>query len=267
MLRSLFYRTFLCLCIGSVGAVWGAGSAPAEELFQKGLSAYQNKQYAEARESFQKLLDLGATEGTVSVAVMHNLALSALQLDQKAFALALWRKALAVEPEYAPARRGRDMLEGKMQMRTLERDGMGLWMHRTLESMSIYELLWLTAFTLAVTGGLGLRYLGVRRNALEAELPLPPFPVVAVVVGFLLVFCLSLAGLKVRDSMSARATVIADKVSARALPTDDGVGLFEIAAGSEVLVRRRQEGWTQVQSGDGGSGWVRDAEILITAGR
>lgn len=243
------------------------GEGAPEDTFHKGLSAYQNKQYAEARDSFQKLLDQGTAEGTVSVSVLHNLALTALQLDQKAYAIALWRKALAVEPGYAPASRGRDMLEAKTQMRPLERDGLGLWLHRTLEAMSVYEILWLTAVALAITGGLGLRYWGQRRNALEAELPMPAFPVVAIVVGFLFFFCVSLVGLKLRDQTRTRATVIAAKVSAKALPSDDGVGLFDIAPGVEVLVRRRQDGWAQVQSGDGGSGWVRESEIFLTAGQ
>ena len=260
MLRSLSF----ILVLFTLGAV--AEDAP-EQLFQKGLSAYQNKQYSEARDHFQKLLDQARDENSTSVGVLHNLALSAFQLDQKAYALALWRKALATHPGYRPAQLGRDYIEGKMQMRPYERSGVALWIHRTVEALSLYELLWLTALTLAFTGWLSLTYWGQRRNALEAELPMPPFPVIAMTLGLLLCFCLGLAALKARDAMVARATVVGAKVSVRALPTDDGVGLFDVGPGWEVLVRRHQDGWTQVQSGDGGSGWVRDSEIFVTSGR
>ncbi|NJL24403.1 MAG: hypothetical protein HC902_04025 [Calothrix sp. SM1_5_4] len=51
-----------------------------------------------------------------------------------------------------------------------------------------------------------------------------------------------------------RATVIGAQVSARSLPADDGVGLFDLSGGHEVLVRRVQDGWTQVRNSEGATG-------------
>jgi hypothetical protein len=236
-----------------------------EALFQKGLSAYQNKQYAEARDDFQKLLD--QSEDKASVSVLHNLALTALQLDQKPWALALWRKALSERPGFRPARAGRDFLESKSQMRPFERDSLSLWIHRQLESTSLFELLWLNAFLLALTGGLGIRYWSRRRQALDSEAPTPPFPTPTVLSGGLLLASLVLIGLKVQDGWTPRATVVVAKASARSLPAEDGVGLFDVSGGNEVLVRRRQDGWVQVQNAEGNSGWMKATEVYVTSGR
>lgn len=255
-----FHITLISLVLHAVPQ---ESTLPREELFQKGLAAYQNKQYAEAHDDFQKLL----TQGAQTASVLHNFALSAYQLDQKPLALALWRKALSIQPGFPPARAGRDFLEGKMQMRPLERDSFSLWWHRLLESVSFFELLWLNALVIGVSGWLWIRYLADRRVALEEEKPLPMFPTIPVLLGFFLVTSLSLVTAKSLQVFTARATVVGGKVSARSLPADDAVGLFDLSGGCEVFLRRKQEGWAQVQNYDGSSGWVKDSEIFITSER
>ncbi|HMN69144.1 MAG TPA: hypothetical protein PKC28_11445 [Bdellovibrionales bacterium] len=232
-----------------------------ENLFQKGLAAYQNKQYPEARDAFQKLLD----EGVVSAKLFHNLALTEYQMDQKPLALALWRKALSLDPSLRQARAGREFAEGGLQVRGWERDQLNQLVYRNLESISFFELLWLVAFLLGCAGWLWIRFFADRRTALTEERPLPPFPSAAVILTLLLVICAALSAGKARQEWRVRATVIAKGVNARALPAEDGVGLFELRGGAEVLVRRQAEGWKQVQNSEGASGWVKDSDVLVTS--
>jgi tetratricopeptide (TPR) repeat protein len=266
LFQMLYRRAISLLTLGLVaGAIplalaW-ADTPSKEDFFEKGLAAYQGKQYAEARDAFQKQLD----QGGISPALLNNLALSVYQLDQKPLALALWRKALSLQPGFKPAALGRDFLERKMNMRPLERDTLSLWIHRNLESLSSYELLWLNALLLVVTGWFGLRYLGERRFALEEEQPLPAFPGMTLIFAVLLVAISSLSAVKFKESLAERATVTGAKVSARSLPADEGVSLFEISGGSEVYVRQQQGGWAQVQNSEGASGWVKDSEIFVTS--
>jgi hypothetical protein len=233
------------------------------DLFQKGLAAYQAQKFNEARDDFQQLLD----RGVVSAGVLHNLALANYHLDQKPIALALWRKALSVRPGYPPAIRGREFLETKMQMRPLERDSLNLWIHRQLEHTPLS--LWLAANALLLTlgGWLWIRYVCARRLLLADEQPLPSFPFSALFVSGL--FFLSAGGiaLKAMDQAQARATIVARRAVVRSLPSDNSVNLFEINGGSEVLVRQGQVEWTQVQNGDGATGWVKNGELIVTTGR
>jgi tetratricopeptide (TPR) repeat protein len=249
--------------LGSLILLLAAAAHADDDLFQKGLAAYQNKQYAEAKDDFQKLLD----QGKVTPGVLNNLALSLYQLDQKPMALALWRKALSLQPGFQPAREGRELLENKLQMRPLEHDSLSLWVHRTLEHISIYELLWLNAALLAIAGWYGFRYWGERAAALDEERELPVFPGAFAASAAVLALALVAAGSKFRDALSPRATVVSAKASARSLPADDAVPLFDVGGGHEVLVRRQQSGWLQVQNSDGASGWLKVADVLVTTDR
>ncbi len=239
-----------------------ADEPPSEDLFQKGLAAYQNKQFEEARDNFQNLV----AGGYSSAALYHNLALTYFQLDQKAYAMALWRKALAVDSGFRPALAGRTLLESKFSMRPWEKDSFDLWSRRTLETVSFWELMWVIAILLGGCGFIWIRYLAARKIAIEDEQPKPPFPLSAAALGTMLVMTFLLMGMKMGLMKKTRATVVLTKVNVRSLPAEDGVGLFELNGGSEVLVRMKTGEWLQVQNSDGSSGWVKDSEVMVTEG-
>ena len=96
---------------------------------------------------------------------------------------------------------------------------------------------------------------------------MPSFPTAAISLSVLFVLCVGLLAAKIQRGLQTRATVIQAHVSARSLPSDDGVGLFEMNGGSEVIVKRRNGDWSQVQNSDGASGWLRKDEIFVTSGR
>ncbi len=256
MLRAVIVTIFI------YGALVAA-SSESDVTLQKGLAAYQKQQYTEARDAFQKLLD----QNSANPSLLNNLALAVYQLDQKPFALALWRKALYLDPRFRPARAGRDLLESKMQMRPLERDGLTLWVQRNLETLSFAELLCLNALLLGLGGTLWIRYLSRRRLALESETALPPFPTLAAVALALFLASSLLGILKGKESLTPRATIIGAKVSGRSLPADDGVSLFDLSGGNEVFVHRQQDHWVQVQNAEGDTGWVKASEIFLTTGQ
>ena len=87
----------------------------------------------------------------------------------------------------------------------------------------------------------------------------------ATVFILLLLFTMTMSEIKANDSFNVRGTITGVKVSARSLPADEGVTLFDVSGGSEVFVRQRQQGWTQIQNSEGNSGWVKDAELFITS--
>jgi tetratricopeptide (TPR) repeat protein len=240
--------------------------ASASGLFEKGLEAYQKRQFSEAREDFQKVLDQNSANPRVNV--LHNLALAEYQLDQKPLALANWRKALSLRPDFKPARVGRDLLESQSSaMRPFERDSLALWQRRTLEHFSLYQILWLEALLLGLVGSIGIRYFSERRAALDGQLPLPSFPALGAALALALLLTSGVIGLKLKEMFTTRATVIAGKASVRSLPADDGVSLFELSGGTELLVHRITDGWLQVQSSDGLTGWVKGSEAMITSQR
>jgi uncharacterized protein YgiM (DUF1202 family) len=114
-------------------------------------------------------------------------------------------------------------------------------------------------------GWLWIRYYAERRHALDEDRPLPGFPVAAAVISIVFLFCAGLTAMKSGLLSSAHATIVADKASVRSLPSDDGVSLFEINGGTEVLVKRHQGGWKQIQNPEGSTGWVKDSDILLNS--
>ena len=256
MRRRYFATLGLIFCFH----VYAEQPSPSEDLFQKGLAAYQNKQFEEARDNFHKVY----AEGRISAALFHDLALTYFQLDQKAYAMAFWRKALAIDPGFRPARAGRQFLETRFNMASWEKDTLSLWLRRTMEAVSFYELTWLFAFLLGGAGWMWIRYLAARKIAIEDESAKPEFPVIAVGLGVILVGALLLVGLKFQAMTIDRATVVLPKVSARSLPADEGVGLYDMNGGTEVVVRQTNGDWLQVQNSDGASGWVKKDEIVLT---
>ena len=241
----------------------GAAADDDQALFQKGLAQYQAKQYAEAAASFQEIL----AHGLVNAQVLHDAALANYQKGDKALALALWRKALTLSPAFSPARAGRSFAEGELQQRGFERDGLAQSLQDLLEFISLRESLWLIALVLGAGGWLWIRYLAERRAAFDEERPLPPFPTAATALAALLVLCVALSALKARSAWRTRATVLPSSVSARSLPADDAVGLFDLRGGAEVLVRRQEKDWAQIQNSEGVSGWLKNSEIFVTSGR
>lgn len=250
-------RTYAFLILALIATVARAD----ENLFQQGLAAFQGKKYTEARDAFAKILE----EGNVTTEVLHNLALTEYQLNEKPRALALWRKALTLEPGHARARQGRDFVEAELGQRGFERDPLSLNLRRTLESLSIFETFWLLALTSAFAGWLWIRYWGARRSALEEERPMPPFPSAALGLSVIWVLSLALVALKAQSLSRVWATITVPNAQVRSLPSEDGVAVFDLKGGMEVRVRREASGWLQIQNPDGATGWVKESELLITS--
>jgi tetratricopeptide (TPR) repeat protein len=255
-------RVALLLLLSFFNLRAGAQDPSPNDLFQNGLAAYQNQRYDDARAYFERLLSLRPGDAHV----MHNLALSYFKLEQKPLALAYWRKALNISPHYRPALVSREFLEQRMNMRPYERDPFKLWLRENLTSVSLAEASWLVAFLLAGSGFFWIRYASGRMTAIEDERPLPPFPSLALLLTAMLISSLVLTGMKVKQLATTRATVLASKASAHSLPAEDSVSVFDLNGGHEVIVRRRDGDWVQVQNSDGSGGWLRQSELLITSG-
>lgn len=259
----MLQRLLFLLILGLLPLLGQTQDAANEDLFQKGLAAYQNKQFDEARENFQKLVN----QGESSANLLHNLALTEYQLDHKARALALWRKALSENPGFKPAKEAREFVESQGQMRPFERDSVSLGWSRTLEGVTLQELLLLTAAIFALSGTLWIRYLGQRRIALEDQKAMPGFPVTAIIAEVVFLAVLALVGLKLQARGTTTATVVGEKVNIKSLPSESGVPLADINPGNELRVRRHQDGWAQVVTSDGVNGWVKAGDIFVTSGK
>lgn len=244
---------------------FAAFAAPAPEdtnaAFQKGLAAYQKRDFAGARDRFREAV----AQGPVTPRLLHNLALAHYQANERAYALAYWRKALVIDPNYGAALTGRDLLENHMHMRPFEKDGPELSLRHALERVPAFLTSWVLAVLIALFAWRGLKYAAARRAARDEERAGPGAPPPLIALAVLVLATAGLLTLKLRFGLQARATVVTDHAAAKSLPNVESATLFELPPGNEVLVKRAGDGWSQVQTSDGSAGWVKDSDLVVTS--
>ena len=233
----------------------------ANEPFQKGLAAYQKHDFEAARDRFREAVE----QGPVTARLLHNLALAYYQTNQRAYALAYWRKALVADPRYPAALTGRELLETHMHMRPFETSGFSLSVRHALEPVSGFLTSWALAVLIAAFAWATLRFLNARRTARDEERAGPGLPVTAAALGILMLATAGVLALKLTYELHPRATVVANQAGAKSLPTPESATLFELSSGGEVLVKRTDDAWAQVQTGDGSVGWVKTSDIVVTS--
>jgi SH3-like domain-containing protein len=123
----------------------------------------------------------------------------------------------------------------------------------------------LLGLVLGATGWLWIGYWARRRQALESEEPRPPISWISVA---LLILTVGIATLLVFGALAnrwPRATLIAEKVPLRALPSEEGVSLSELRGGVQIEILREKDEWIQVRPPQGGSGWLQNKDVLRTS--
>jgi len=251
-------------------ATSSAASAPsahtAEAFFKSGITAFQKGDFKQAQTSFRESLKLEEDNPVV----LHNLAMTAQRSGQMGEAIALWRKALALHPGYAPAERAIHWARGQLERPEIPHET-EFWESlrgTVLFTAPIISYIFICALLLLSAGWLILRYFGTRRRALLDEKPLPPFPASAAILtaGFLFFALTSVA--KVWDLSTVRGTILPKKVEARSSPDAGATALFDLYEGLEVIVRANvkngENDWTQVTYPGGPTGWIPRSAVFAT---
>jgi len=236
-----------------------------EEYFSSGTKSYQAKKFDEAVANFEKALDLHPESATV----MTDLGLSYFQLQKKGLSIAMFRRALYVDPSQAIAEAALKFVLSQLEIKEIPHQIETYERLRSsvLNSASLNGFHLLTALLLFACGFIWLRFLGRRRKAFEAELAPPSTPVIGILLTLGLVLSFSFTILKIYDLSIPRATIIADKVSAQTAPGEGQSGLFDLYTGFEVIVRNVANDWIQVSYPGGLTGWVKKDSLMSTSGK
>lgn len=251
----------------ALAALWtGAAFADsAEAHFQAGVAAFQKNDLKAARTSFESALKLDPAH----VVTLFDLGLLESKESHNGRAIALWRKALALAPEFRPARDAIEFTKSKLERSQIPHE-VETWEQlrdKALANTVLEKYVILSAVLLFLSVWLFLGYFGARRRALLDEKPLPGFPVVAT---FLAVVWFGFAGLtvaKIVDMQELRGTIVAKKIEARSTPGEGGTPLFDLYEGLEVIVRQTSGDWLQVTYPGGSTGWIPRTSIFTTSDR
>lgn len=266
LFRVIFPLVFLVLTLGSVepsacGAVSASGTS-SEDAFRSGLAAFQKGDDAGARMAFTS----GLASDPTNVVLLYNLGLTESHAGNKGLAIALWRKALVLQPDFASASRAVSWTKSKLEHAEIAHES-DLWesfRSAALTSISLNRYLITTLLLFLISGWLVLRYFGQRQRAQVDEKRMSSFPVAATFATALCLVFIFLSASKLYDASTVRATIIVKKTSARSSPNEQATPLFDLFEGLEVTLQSRAESWTQVTYPGGSTGWISNSSFLAT---
>lgn len=229
--------------------------------FQDGVAFYNQKKWDQAKATFTELLQ----RDEANAGIHYNLGLIELKLGQKGWALAHWRRALALDPSLSKAERALKTAQDKFNLPAGEKSPLALVLNDWSRTTP-WALWFLLMIATGWTGGwLLLSYFGRRKRALTDETNLPSAPLTGALLTIAFALSLSIAVYKWNYLETGRATVISSIAPLQSAPAKDGVVLTQIPEGTEVTVHRVQNDWAQVESSDGLTGWISKDNLYVTS--
>ena len=233
-----------------------------EELFLDGTKLYQGGQFKESAKSFEAL----ARQQPDQPELLLNWGLAEYQAGRRGLGVALWRRALTLNPSLTAARSALDFATRAMQLRDFDETQLVDRVRQNfLAHVGLDQMLSVTLVFLATGGWLLLGYLGRRRKSMRHELPLPAFSWAGTLLSCAFVLSLILTAFKAIDSSIPHATAIT-MTAVRTGPDNASSSLFELREGSDVTLRQAKKGWTQIRYPGGMSGWVPNETLFQTSG-
>jgi len=237
--------------------VTDTATAPAPTgpvTFPQGVEYFKKNDFAHSREVFTQLL----AEHPQDPTLLYNAGLVEVSDKHPGRALAYWRKALYLEPGFAPVLAGMAHLKKAKLLPPEEEPNPFAWLYWRIP---LSYLLAISFLLFIATGILWIRF------ALQKKME-KPAPLGALITAAILFFVMM--GFSVHDyqlnHFETKATIMEPTVAAFASPSADAPSLFEFREGDEVTIRRTQQDWLQVQKSATAVGWVKKNQILIHSG-
>lgn len=237
-----------------------AEPANFDELFRAGLAAEQSKDFEKATQLFRQAWDLDHR----NTAAMTNLGLAEFQRGDKGRAIAWFRRSLAFDPRQTEAANGLKYALSQLEIKEIPHriETIETLHEDFLQSIFVRHVLGLTGLLLLVFGWFLIAWLGQRRRAIRADEPPPAFPWTLGLLGTLFVVSVILLSLKLYDASLDRGTVVGKVVPVRSLPGENGVSLFELHEGFEVLIGDVNKDWVQVTYPGALTGWIPKENLI-----
>ena len=254
----------LLTLITSITVFFASADAPAVTGFQAGIRLLQEEKNEEAF----KLFEQDYVNGQESPAMLYNWGHSALRLQKKGYALALWRRALYLDPDFGLARSAIEYLAKALgfpnevtNLSLLQKIQINL-----LDRISINKFFFICWLTLVPSFFLLARYLGRRKNALRTEQQLPPQPSLAIFFLAIFVASLLLTILKSVSLLEVRATVVSTGAPLKTGPHADDNTISDVREGETLVIKQTQSQWALVTIESGATGWLPVENIFQHTG-
>jgi len=240
-----FLIAFLC-----AGAAWAA----SDSAFTRGVKLYEQGQYKNAAQEFEKFLD----DERVSAAGLYNLGNCYFKLGQKGKAVWAYEKAVQINPRDEDTRLNLELLRKQLsdkQEASSAALGLQAWISKKIERARSDELAW------AFSGGVGIFSLLILIAALASGAR--GFVRKTIVPVILVTAVLGVAAWARWQEIRYPAAVVTDReVYVRYGPSKEATRAFLLHEGSKVSVLKESAGWLSISFGKGEKGWLEREAVL-----
>ena len=228
--------------------------AKGEQVFEKGLQAYQSSNFQQASKLFEKALE----EKPGSDGILFNLGNSYLKQEKIGLAISSYRRALSENPALEAAKKNLGMARLKVPSAFEQENRNSL----SLEWMREWRnLIFLSSIALSLSA----TFLVIYGKSLFAPLGL------LLLAGFSF---FATWGLKndrlgeisswgIRPSKYAAGVVGEEGLIARTGPDSNSVAILKLVEGEEVLTDSLKDGWARIQLPSNRLGWVKQEKLYF----
>lgn len=247
--RAASRLTVSVMLVGGLALSPGAArAADAQELFAQGNQAYTDGRFAEARDLYLQVRELGGE----AAALHYNLGNVQAKLGQVGPAVASYLRAERLAPRDRDVRRNLAWLRQNLKDLELSNQSLPLFIAQAAALVSALSLdewgllflvaLWLLAVAVGWSWARGITT--ARRRTLVGVAS------AVVVLGAVTV------GRWYQEQVRDQAVIVAQAVAVRSGPATTFPTLFEVHAGLALNVDDTREGWAKVSLGGDWQGWL-----------
>ena len=229
----------------------------SEELFKKGVAAYNDGKYSEAIGFYEDVIK----SGVHSEAVYFNLGNCYYKLNQTAPSIYYYEKALLLDPDDVEIKNNLafakqmtlDAIE-EMPQTGLARLSQNISNAMSYEQWGMGSIVFIFLAVFSFILYYFLSYSNYKRVALISSM-------VSVLLGMLF-FAFAYSGQQSYYS-DQPAIVFAEEITVRSEPNRRSEPVFELHEGTKVQVLDQLEDWQKIQLVNGQEGWLRETDIRL----
>lgn len=234
----------------------GLAESPEHQnlTFNTALDFYQKKDQEKARQIFLEKLK----EDRQHIPSLFNLSVIAAGQNKKGEAAAYLRHLKTLNANISGIDQLQTYVTDKLNVVIFPAHPgyLGIIESTLIRGQSLHLWLAVTWFSFLIFAWILLAYLKTRRRLLEEEAPLRT-PSIGFFASLLFLgVCLILSTWKAFDETTVRGTVLAAQQDVKAGPAENEVQIFQLTEAEEVIYQQSLNGWHQVMTRDGKSGWI-----------
>lgn len=242
------------VCFFSVNAF----AQSVNTLFLQANNFYENKEYRKALDVYESLVD---DHGVVSADIYYNIANCYFKIDDLAYALLFYKRALLLNPRDSLIRENYAYARGFVALKDEDnRHALVRVLDRVLQPVSREELEVCVLVIIFVTLGSGV--LMVLLGTLHER---KKVFIVLLCVSFLAIFSWAFKMFVCGEHRDA--IVMVNELPVRYGPTEHDTVAFYLSVGIEVAIVEESDAWVKVLLHSGKKGWThRDAIAFVGEG-